>query len=134
MNDPFHKGNLHSKFGTFIGLPIAFVYNSPAEVPMDNYRIGQTITIEDGTQEGAVLKKSIILGKNAVKYALLRECLLTDSYDAKKYNVVCPNYIYDVTVVIKMNMSRSNLFLHQPIETPSMLLRSLLIYSFPCSI
>lgn len=47
---------------------------------MDNYRIGQTLTIEDGTQEGAVLKKSIILGKNAVKYALLHECLLTDSY------------------------------------------------------
>ncbi|XP_022308830.1 uncharacterized protein LOC111114696 [Crassostrea virginica] len=80
-SDPFHKGNLHSKYGSFIGVPIAFVYNSPEDVPMDNYRIGQTITIEDGTLEGATLKKSIILGKNAVKYALLRECLLTDTYD-----------------------------------------------------
>lgn len=61
-------------------------------------------------------------------------CSYLTFLNTKKYNVVCPKYIYDVTVVIKMNMSRGNLFLHQPIETPSMLLRSILIYSFPCSI
>lgn len=48
--------------------------------------------------------------------------------NTKKYNVVCPNYIYDVTVVIKMNMPRSNLFMHQPIKIVYLFIRFLVAY------
>ncbi|XP_062603920.1 uncharacterized protein LOC134265713 [Saccostrea cucullata] len=133
MNDPFHKGNLNSRFGTFIALPITFTYNHPEEVPMDNFMIGQTLPIEDGTQEGAVLKKSIIQGKNAVKYALLRECLLTDSYDMQiKYLLlavflaICSALVYLSVTRIK---SRSQLLLTL---LPSIPINGLVLLQFWC--
>ena len=117
-SDPFHKGNLHSKYGSFIGVPIAFVYNSPEDVPMDNYRIGQTITIEDGTLEGATLKKSIILGKNAVKYALLRECLLTDTYDMQVKQGLMTLFVGGSSMILYTGATR----VKRPVE---MLLRAI---------
>ena len=111
---PFHKGNLHSLNGSFIGLPSSF---SDSYTSFESHRsqnsTGETRSPENTrktNQQNAAKymqeAKSVLLEKNAIKYAIMKECLKTDSHDLQLRSTLQTVFVCFYAMVVQWSSVR----------------------------
>ncbi|XP_062603921.1 uncharacterized protein LOC134265714 [Saccostrea cucullata] len=99
--EPFHKGNLYSVYGSFIGLPSSFSsldsetsQHSNAEIP-------------DGVSNRKVLPNNLVQwDKCAVRYAIMKECILTDSLDLQVRTALQGVFCFFYSLILQWNTYR----------------------------
>ncbi|KAL1464690.1 hypothetical protein WDU94_004314 [Cyamophila willieti] len=74
--DPHHMGRTGSKYSFRIGLPLKFAYKSPQDIN-PNMKI-ESKFVDFNSEEGKILRESLVLSEKAQKFAMGNEVLKCD--------------------------------------------------------
>ncbi|GAU99215.1 hypothetical protein RvY_10247 [Ramazzottius varieornatus] len=77
--DPIHMGALNLTSGAVIGLPKTFSYTSVEDVDRSSIKMHRDKSVPWRTEAGEALLNSLILSKEAKKFAIAREVIAVDS-------------------------------------------------------
>lgn len=112
-SEPFHKGNLHALNGAFIGLPTSFSeVNTDSDINKDqsasanneNPNFTDNQHIKSGRKP---LQRHYIPWTNsAIRYAIMKECLLVDSHDHQIRTTLQGVFLCLYSMVVQWNMTR----------------------------
>lgn len=111
-SEPFHKGNLHALNGAFIGLPMSFSEVNKDSDINSNQRTGANNDVHNFTgfqhiKSGRkALHRHIPWTNSAIRYAIMRECLLVDSHDLQIRTTLQGVFLCLYSMVVQWNMTR----------------------------
>lgn len=112
VSEPFHKGNLHALNGAFIGLPMSFSEVNKNSDINSNQRTGANNDSHNFTgfqhiKSGRkALHRHIPWTNSAIRYAIMRECLLVDSHDLQIRTTLQGVFLCLYSMVVQWNMTR----------------------------
>ncbi|XP_048754131.2 uncharacterized protein LOC125665520 [Ostrea edulis] len=97
--EPFHKGNLSAFSGSFIGLPPSF----SCSYSKTDEKCGEENNISERDE---LHQNSISWDESAVKYAIMKECILTDSHDIQVRTLLQALFLCLYSMTLQWNMYR----------------------------
>lgn len=97
--EPFHKGNLSAFSGSFIGLPPSF----SCSYSKTDEKCGEENSISERDE---LHQNSISWDESAVKYAIMKECILTDSHDIQVRTLLQALFLCLYSMTLQWNMYR----------------------------
>lgn len=103
--EPFHKGNLHSLNGAFIGAPLSF---SELYTDSDINKNQSQFTDNKNTKSGKKHLQGHYISwtAGAIRYAIMKECLLVDSHDLQVRTMLQGVFLCLYSIVVQWNMKR----------------------------
>lgn len=111
-SEPFHKGNLHSLNGAFIGLPMFFSEEYTDSDINKNQRTSANSDVQNFTDNQHIksgrkaLQRHIPWTNSAIRYAIMKECLLVDSHDLQIRTALQGAFLCLYSMVVQWNMTR----------------------------
>jgi hypothetical protein len=96
--EPSHKGNLYAFNGSFIGLPPSFSCSYS--------KTGEKSSVENTIGRDELPHNIISWDDSAVKYAIMKQCILTDSHDIQIRTVLQGVFLCLYSMILQWNMYR----------------------------
>ncbi|CAD0199834.1 unnamed protein product [Chrysodeixis includens] len=112
--DLFHAGNINSKFGVAVGIPVNFTYKSLEDLEKDNIMANQK-PVDWTSETGKKLADALILPEKVQEFAICREIMMTQNnkviYEST-YPFTCIFFAYNASLYLN---KRLNLYMAPPL-------------------